>query len=93
MNEQLKILGNVIGDILTNLEQEAIGTSEDQYYIDQIRSLFDSYAGEFDEVLNKHNSTIVRELKRLMLCLLIDLKKVDIQKSQVGFLIKKTNII
>jgi hypothetical protein len=44
MNERIKTLGDAIGDVLMDLELEAIGASKDRFHIDRIRSLFDSYA-------------------------------------------------
>jgi hypothetical protein len=93
MNDQLRTLGNTIGDVLMNLELEAIGPSKDQFHIDRIRSLFDSYAKQFDKILSKRSNTMFKELKKLMQCLMVDLKKIDETKKKAEFIIEKAIII
>jgi hypothetical protein len=90
MNDQLRTLGDAIGDILMQLEIKAIGPSKDRFYIDRIRSLFDSYAKQFDEVLSKRSNTMFKELKKLMQHLITDLEKITVQESRR--LIQKTQI-
>jgi hypothetical protein len=93
MNDQLGTLGNTIGDVLMNLELEAIGASKDRFHIDRIRSLFDSYAKQFDKILSERSNTMFKGLKKLMQCLMVDLKKIAVQERQVQFVTEKAIII
>ena len=74
--DHIEFLANIISDILVSLEQEAIGTSKDQFYMSRIRTLMDVYAEEFDEILRKHRVSMVNEIKKLMTSLLDDLEKI-----------------
>ena len=74
--DHIEFLANIISDILVSLEQEAIGTSKDQFYMSRIRTLMDVYAEEFDEILSKYRVGVVKKVKELMASLLTDLERI-----------------
>ena len=74
--DKLKKLGNIIGDVLLMIEQEAIGTGKDPFTKKRITTLIDIYAEEFDEILRKHGGGMGSEMKKLMKSLLDDLEKI-----------------
>ena len=69
-------LGNIIGDVLSMIEQEAINATIDPFIKRQIMELIDVYAEEFDEILKKHRLGMVKEVKTYMTKLQNDLEKI-----------------
>ena len=54
LEDKLRKLGNIIGDVLSMIEQEAINATIDPFIKRQIMELIDVYTEEFDEILKKH---------------------------------------
>ena len=69
-------LGNIIGDVLSMIEQEAINATIDPFIKRQIMELIDVYAEEFDEILKKHILGMVKEVKTYMTRLQNDLERI-----------------
>ena len=76
LEDKLRKLGNIIGDVLSMIEQEAINASIDPFIKRQIMELIDVYAEEFDEILKKHRVDMVKEVKKYMTKLQNDLEKI-----------------
>jgi len=76
VEDNIKKLGNIIGDVLVLLEQDVIEASEDPLVKRQITALIDFYAEEFDEILRKHRVGMVSEIKKLLKKLVDDIEKI-----------------
>ena len=76
LEDELRKLGNIIGDVLSMIEQEAINATIDPFIKRQIMELIDVYAEEFDEILKKHRVGMVKEVKTYMTRLQNDLEKI-----------------
>ena len=76
LEDELRKLGNIIGDVLSMIEQEAINATIDPFIKRQIMELIDVYAEEFDEILKQHRVGMVKEVKTYMTRLQNDLEKI-----------------
>ena len=76
LEDKLRKLGNIIGDVLSMIEQEAINATIDPFIKRQIMELIDVYAEEFDEILKKHRLGMVKEVKTYMTKLQNDLERI-----------------
>ena len=76
LEDELRKLGNIIGDVLSMIEQEAINATIDPFIKRQIMELIDAYAEEFDEILKKHRVGMFKEVKTYMTRLQNDLEKI-----------------
>jgi hypothetical protein len=76
-NEQIKILGNLIGDALWLLEVEMIKKSGSKPYVQKINKLIDFYAEQFDYLLVKQETSLGEDIENLFKLLLSDLKGID----------------
>ncbi len=76
LEDKLRKLGNIIGDVLSMIEQEAINATIDPFIKRQIMELIDAYAEEFDEILKKHRVCMFKEVKTYMTRLQNDLEKI-----------------
>lgn len=65
-NEQIKALGNLIGDVLWLLEAKRIKKSGSIPYIQKINKLIDLYAKQFDELLvNQEKRIFLNDLEKI----------------------------
>ena len=76
LEDKLLKLGNIIGDALSMIEQEAINATIDPFTKRKIMELIDIYAEEFDETLKKHRVSMFKEVKTYMTRLQNDLEKI-----------------
>ena len=76
LEDKIKKLGNIIGDVLSMIEQEAINATIDPFTKRKIMELIDIYAEEFDETLKKHRVSMFKEVKTYMTKLQNDLEKI-----------------
>ena len=76
LEDKLRKLGNIIGDVLLMIEQEAINATIDPFIKRQIMELIDVYAEEFDEILKKHRVSMFKEIKTYMTRLQNDLERI-----------------
>lgn len=76
-NEQIKALGNLIGDVLWLLEIEMIKKSGSKPYVQKINMLIDFYANQFDELLIKQETGMLEDMGNLFKLLLNDLKGIE----------------
>ena len=74
LEDKLRKLGNIIGDVLLMIEQEAINATIDPFTKRKIMELIDVYAKEFDEILKKHRLGMSKEVKKYMTKLQNDLE-------------------
>jgi hypothetical protein len=93
LEDKLQKLGNIIGDVLSMIEQEAINATIDPFIKRQIMELIDVYAEEFDEILKKHSLGMVKEIKIYMTRLQNDLEKIINGDMRDEAKLKKPNII
>jgi hypothetical protein len=76
-NEQIKALGNLIGDALWLLEVEMLKKTGSNTYVKKINKLIDFYAEQFDDLLVKQETGLVEDMGNLFKLLLSDLKGID----------------
>jgi hypothetical protein len=65
LEDKIKKLGNIIGDVLSMIEQEAINATIDPFIKRKIMELIDVYAKEFDEILKNIGWVCLRKLKNI----------------------------
>jgi hypothetical protein len=93
LEDKLRKLGNIIGDVLSMIEQEAINATIDPFTKRKIMELIDIYAEEFDETLKKHRVSMFKEVKTYMIRLQNDLERIINGDISANAKLKKPNII
>ena len=93
LEDKLRKLGNIIGDVLLMIEQEAINATIDPFTKRKIMELIDIYAEEFDETLKKHRVSMFKEVKTYMIRLQNDLERIINGDISANAKLKKPNII
>ena len=76
-NEQIKALGNWIGDALWLLEVELIKKTGSNPFLQKINNLIDFYAKQFDELLIKQETGMFEDIENLFKLLLRDLEGIE----------------